>query len=88
MQFANDTQMTSEGDAISFERSVSRVDNFDRKSDLALNSGETQAIWLGSKRHSLTKQLPDIKMDRNPPKLKILGRWLTTDLTDWEKINY
>ena len=84
MQFANDTQMTSEGDAISFEPSVSRVDKFGRKSDLAMNSGKTQAIWLGS----MTKQLRHIKMDRNPPKFKILGRWLIADLTDCEKIYY
>ena len=52
VQFADDTQM-SEGDAISFEQSISAVDNFGRKSGLVMNSGKTQAIWLGSKRQSL-----------------------------------
>ena len=45
VQFADDTQMMSEGDAISFEQSINTVENFGRK------SGKTQAIWLGSKRH-------------------------------------
>ena len=80
--------MMSEGDAISFEQSISTVDNFGRKSGLVMNSGKTQAIWLGSKRQSLTKYLPHIKIDWNPPKFKILGVWLTADLTDCEEINY
>ena len=62
-QFADDTQMMSEGDAISFEKSISTVDNF-------------------------TKYLPHIKIDWNPPRFKILGEWLTADLTDCEEINY
>ena len=79
MQFADDTQMMSEGDAISLEQSISTVHKFGRKSGLAMNSGKTQAIWLGSKRQSLTKYLPHIKIDWNPPRFKILGVWLTAD---------
>ena len=60
-QFADDTQMMSEGDAISFERNISSVDNFGRKSGFVMNCGKTQAISLGSKRQSLTKYLPHIK---------------------------
>ena len=69
-QFADDTQMMSEGDAISFEQSIGTVDKFGRKSSLAMNSGKTQAIWLGSKRQSETKCLPHIKIDWNPLKFK------------------
>ena len=87
-QFADDTQMMSEGNAISFEQSISSVDNFGRRSSLVMNSGKTQAIWLGSKRQSLTWYLPCIKIDWNPPKFMILGVWLTADLTDFEEINY
>ena len=46
-QFADDTQMMSEGDAISFEQSISTVDKFGRKFGLAVNTGKTQAIWIG-----------------------------------------
>ena len=87
-QFADDTQMMSEGNAISFEQSISTIDNFGKKSGLAMNSCKTQAVWLGTKRQSLTKYLPHIKIDWNPPRFKILGEWLTADLTDCEEINY
>ena len=50
--------------------------------------GKTQAIWPGGERQSLTKYLPHIKIDWNPPKFKILGVWLTADLIDCEEINY
>ena len=53
-----------------------------------MNSSKTQAIWHGSKRQSLIKYLPHIKIDWNPPKYKILGAWLTAHLIDCEEINY
>jgi len=87
-QFSDDTQMMSEGDAISFEQNISSVDNFGRKSGFVMNSGKTQAISLGSKRQTLTKYLPHIKIDWNPPKFKILGVWLMEDITDCEEISY
>ena len=37
----------SEGDAILFEQSISKIDNSGRNSGLAMNSGKTQAVWLG-----------------------------------------
>ena len=55
--------MMSEGDAISFEQSVSAIDKFGRKSSLAMNSGKTQAIWFRSKRQFSTKYLPHIKIN-------------------------
>ena len=86
-QFADDTQTMSEGEAISFEQSIGTIDKFGRKSSLAMNSGKTQAIWLGNKRQSLTKCLPHIKIDWNPLKFKSVGVWLTADLTDCEEIS-
>jgi hypothetical protein len=88
VQFADDTQMMSEGDANSFEQSIRTIDSFGKKSGLFMNSGKTQAIWLGSKRRSSTRYLPHIKMDWNPQNFKILGVWLTVDLTDCEETNY
>ena len=46
-QFSDDTQMISEGDAISFEQSISTADKFGRKAGLTVNTGKTQAIWIG-----------------------------------------
>ena len=80
--------MTSEGDAISSEQNINTVDNFGTKSGLGMNSGKTQAIWLRSKMHSLTKYAPHIKMDWNPPIFKIPGVRLTADWADCQEINY
>ena len=60
-RFADHTQMMSEGDAISVEQSICTRDKFGRKSGLAMNSGKTGAIWLGSKKQSLIKYLPHKK---------------------------
>ena len=54
-QFIDDTQMMSEQDVTSFEQSNGTIDSFGKKSGLFMNSGKTQAIWLGSKRRSSTK---------------------------------
>ena len=62
-QFADDTHMMSEGDVNSFEQSISTIDSFGKKSGLFMNSGKTEAIWLGSKRRYSTRYLPYIKMD-------------------------
>ena len=87
-QFADDTQMTSEGDAFSFEETIKTVNAFGAKSGLFMNSSKTQAIWLGCKKHSEVRFLPHLKMDWNPPKFKILGVWFTADLIGCEQINY
>jgi len=79
--------MMSEGDAISFEQSISAIDKFGRKSSLAMNSGKTQAIWFRSKRQFSTKYLPHIKINWNSSRFKILGVWLTAHLTDCEEIS-
>ena len=47
-QFADNTQMMSEGDVNSSINST--IDSFGKKSGLFMNSGKTQAIWLRSKR--------------------------------------
>ena len=44
-QFSDDTQMMSERDAISFELSISTIDNFGRKSGLVMNSGSSSLAW-------------------------------------------
>ena len=42
-QFADDTQMMSEGDVNSYEQSISTIDSFGKKSGLFMNSAKTQA---------------------------------------------
>jgi hypothetical protein len=88
LQFADDTQMMTQGEAVSFEQIVETVENFGRKSGLKMNPTKTQAVWLGSKKNSDVRFLQHLKMDWNPPKFKILGVWLTSNLEECENINY
>ena len=66
VQFADDTQLMSEVDAISSGKIIDTVDTFGRKSGLVMNSSHTQTVWLGNKRRSLTKCLRHMKIDWNP----------------------
>ena len=86
-QFADDTSFTLEGDQQSFEKLFTTLKEFEFISGLKLNYGKTCNVWLGSKKHSDTKFLPDIDMDWNPPKFKILGIWFTKDGKDMENLN-
>ena len=87
-QFADDTQTVSEGDSLSFEETIKTVVTFGNKSGLQMNSEKTQAIWLGSKKGSPIKLLPNMKICWNPDKFKILGIWLTVDLKECVDINF
>ena len=87
-QYTDDTQLMSEGDAISFEQSISTVYTFGTESGLTMNSCNTQAVLLWNRRRSFTRYLPHIEMDWNKSKFKILGVWFILDLTGCEEINY
>ena len=76
-QYADDTEITLEGDKNSFEETVKTINTFGKASGLFLNAGKTSAIWLGYKRNSLVKYMPHLQMEWNPPKFKILGIWFT-----------
>ena len=52
-QYADDTEITLEGDKNSFEETVKTINTFGKASGLFLNAGKTSAIWLGNKRNSL-----------------------------------
>ena len=79
----------SEDDKNSFEETVKIINTFGNKSGLLLNAGKTSAIWLGSKRNSPIKYMPNLHMDWNPRnfrekclKIKALYKvWLKTQIT-------
>ena len=50
-QYADDTEITLEGDKNSFEETVKTINTFGKASGLFLNAGKTSAIWLGNKRN-------------------------------------
>ena len=77
-----------EGDKNSFEETVKIINTFGNKSGLFLNAGKTSAIWLGNERNSPIKYMPNLHMDWNPPKFKILGIWFTNTLKECELLNF
>ena len=87
-QYADDTEITLEGDTNSFEETVKTINTFGKASGLFLNAGKASAIWLGNKRNSLVKYKPHLQMEWNPPKFKILGIWFTNDLKECEVLNF
>ena len=87
-QYADDTEIMLEGDKNSFEETVKIINTFGNKSGLFLNAGKTSAIWLGNKRNSPIKYMPNLHMDWNPPKFKILGIWFTNNLKECEQLNF
>ena len=87
-QYADDTEITLEGDKNSFDETVKTIYTFGKASGLFLNAGKINAIWLGNKRNSPVKYMPHLRMEWNPPKFKILGIWFTKDLKECEVLNF
>ena len=63
------------------------IDDFGNKSGFFLNAGKTRAIWLGNKRNSPVKLMPNLQMEWNPASFTIIGIWFTNSLKDCEEIN-
>lgn len=61
-QFADDTNFLLNGDCKSFEELFSELDRFKEISGLKLNYDKTCNVWLGSKRNSTVKFLPNTNM--------------------------
>ena len=77
LQFADDVQLMNDGDEMSFKKSLDTIKKYGKVSGLFLNTNETQAVWLGSKRWSQVKYMPHLKIVWNPSQFKILGVWFT-----------
>jgi hypothetical protein len=87
-QYADDTEFTLNGDEKSFENCINVLDKFGRKSGLFVNAEKCSAMWLGSMKNSPRKFMQNLKIIWNPPKLKVLGIWLTNDLKECTQLNY
>ena len=88
LQYADDTEITLEGDKNSFEETLKTINTFGKASGFFLNAGKTSAIWLGNKGNYPVKYMPHFQMQWNPPKFKILGIWFTNDLKEREVLNF
>ena len=87
-QYADDTELTQEGDRQSFEEAMQVIDIFGNVSGLKLNAGKSSAMWLGNRRNCRVKYMPHLKMEWNPSQFKKLGIWLINNLEECIKINY
>ena len=67
-QYADDSEILLEGDRQSFEESISTIQLFGQSSGLQLNTGKTNAVWLGSKRNSEVRYMQHLNMAWNPNK--------------------
>ena len=88
LQYADDTELTLEGDKESFHEAMDTINTFGKMSGLILNTDKSNAVWLGSKRNSVVKYMPHLEMTWNPERFKILGIWFTCDLKECVKINF
>ena len=86
-QFADDTCLTLSGDRESYEKTFKTLAEFEDISGLKLNFEKTVNVWLGQKKNSNIRYLPEKKMKWNPPTFKLLGIWFTNDLTKMTEIN-
>ena len=86
-QFADDTSALLEGDRRSFENLFKHLDDFAVKSGLKLNIDKTTNVWLGSKKNSNVKYLPQHNMTWNPDKFKLLGIWFTNKIESMTELN-
>ena len=57
-------------------------------SGLKINYDKSMAVWLGSKRNSKVKYLPEINLTWNPPTFKVLGIIFSVNIHDMVLINY
>ena len=88
VQYADDTELTLEGDILSFQEVINTIEYFGKCSGLVLNTDKSSATWLGSKKNSNIKYLPHLKMLWNPDKFKILEIWFTNDLKQCIELNF
>ena len=50
VQYADDTELTLEGDISSFQEVINTIEYFGKCSGLVLNTDKSSATWLGSKK--------------------------------------
>jgi hypothetical protein len=87
-QYADDTELTLEGDQKSFEICIDTLDTFGKRSGVFLDSDKSSAMWLGCRKNCNTKYMQHLGMAWNPPRVKILRVWFTNNLKQIAELNY
>ena len=55
---------------------------------LMINIDKTVAVWIGSRRNSQMKFMPELGLTWNPATFKVLGVMFSTDLNEIVPINF
>ena len=58
-EYADDTTLILDGSEESLRESLKLLDNFGKMSGLKLNSGKTEALWIGSKTNCSLRLCPE-----------------------------
>ena len=72
-QFAYDTTFFLDGRQESFQACIGTSQQFASMSGLNMNYDKTMVIWIGSRKHSLVKFMPELNLIWNPVTFKVLG---------------
>ena len=87
-QFADDTTLFLDGTRKSFEACINCLNYFSTISGLVMNYDKTKVIWIGAKRNSDTRFMPEVMFEWNPTVFRVLGVSFSTQTEDIVKLNY
>ena len=87
-QFADDTTFFLDGTRESFCSCMCVLQQFASMSGLNINVDKTKAVWIGSRRNSKLRFMPEINLDWNPVTFTVLGVVFSTDVLEIVTINF
>ena len=84
-QFADDTTFSLDGTRGSF---CSCMCVLQQLASMFINVDNTKAVWIGSRRNSKLRFMPEINLDWNPVTFTVLGVVFSTDILEIVTINF
>ena len=87
-QYADDTSLILDGSKKSLEKSIHELNIFAKISGLKINTNKTQVVWIGSKKYSDDKFLPELDLQWGSNTFTVLGIDFSVDLHQIPKMNF
>lgn len=87
-QYADDTYLTLDGTEHSIRESISELQTFANISGLKMNTDKTEVIWIGSKKHSQDKFLPELDLQWGKETFCLLGIDFSVNLHEMVRMNF
>jgi len=81
-QFTDDTTFFLDGTREIFCSCMCVLQQFASMSGLNINVDKTKAVWIGSRRNSKLRFMPEINLDWNPATFTVLGVVFSTDVLE------